>query len=497
MRKTTLAAIAAFVLSPLAFQPASAQGTITTPPGTPVSYYFDNLKYDLNGVFGLAYESHKEKQIYVDGNDYYIPNFIWVGAPIPQTYVKGTLQGDTIFVPNHQLVYSGSNSNTHGYLCWLDDNELPGDTINNVAYDEPIKFIVDGNTLYTPDDQMILTMVDDTIKYSYGFSALPTFTVKDSVDKNLKKYNMSCVYTTDNNNDTTSIVTVDDQGGIVYLKGLDVKYPDTWFLAAKEDNGDLRVPSGQIANTTDYFDTWMYAANANAKLFVPSNSFTLAYDADKNQYATPDSAAIYNIGLNDETGQLETYQTWTKLVLTETQLASVQPAAPTVNLSQVFRVDSRNNPNFVFKMPAVDVDGNAIDQTALTYRIYINGELYTFTKADYPQLEQDKLTDIPYSYDDYYNISKSGSTYYITFRNLTKDQIQTIGVELVYTVNGQENVSKRLVYNVANNTVDGINAVRTGNLNPSDSFRFNLNGQRVGNSFKGLFIQNGKKYIAR
>lgn len=47
------------------------------------------------------------------------------------------------------------------------------------------------------------------------------------------------------------------------------------------------------------------------------------------------------------------------------------------------------------------------------------------------------------------------------------------------------------------NTTTGISSVKRTYVRTKDAPRYNLSGQRVSGSYKGIVIQNGRKFVAK
>ena len=124
-------------------------------------------------------------------------------------------------------------------------------------------------------------------------------------------------------------------------------------------------------------------------------------------------------------------------------------------------------------------------------RIYTDDKQYTFTRAEYPRLKEESITDIPFSYNDNNHIvTGSEGKRYIYFKNASAPK-STIGVELVYIVDGEEFVSDRLVYDIAtgkDTVVTGISATK-GNLQVKAIEYYDLSGRRMPNAEKGVSIK--------
>ena len=135
----------------------------------------------------------------------------------------------------------------------------------------------------------------------------------------------------------------------------------------------------------------------------------------------------------------------------------VLPPAPAVpaDPTNVTWSDGNNENGYSrlgFTMPSTDVDGNSIDQTCLSYSVYLDyDQLFTFDAATYAADNEEvfvdgvDLTEIPYGVTDY-DFGTSGVYFYRTNAE-GYDPFFTwrIGVQAHYTIDGVKN-SSNIVY---------------------------------------------------
>ena len=152
-----------------------------------------------------------------------------------------------------------------------------------------------------------------------------------------------------------------------------------------------------------------------------------------------------NVYLNEDQ-TTDVYQVYNNLSLTLKPLKPATPKDPT------FYAFSANDKEFTFVLPSEDVNGEALDTDFLTFRVFMDGKPYTFTKKSYPKLKSDEdLLDIPFAFHDYNTIYSSKFKRYIYFNDIPEGT-ETLGVEVKYEVKGVTNKSKQLVYNIKTNT---------------------------------------------
>ena len=149
-----------------------------------------------------------------------------------------------------------------------------------------------------------------------------------------------------------------------------------------------------------------------------------------------------------------------------------------------------------FTMPTTDTNDNPIDPNFLSYSIFLdNGqgtELFTF-QADvyYNDLTED-LTEIPYTlrgydfHDTYVYFYRTNAEGYEPFFT------QRIGIQAYYTVEGVRNQSNIVWID----NPDGIDEIKANQGNGNDKI-YNLAGQRLSKTQKGINIVGGKRVLIK
>ena len=138
------------------------------------------------------------------------------------------------------------------------------------------------------------------------------------------------------------------------------------------------------------------------------------------------------------------------------------------------------------------MEGNDIVTSKLFYTVWYEKDgqqsVYTVTAGEFKYVTED-MTEIPYDYDDNYDISRGGSTFY--FNPTDEPATWTkIGVQSIYYGAGKRNESNIVWVE----TGTGIASVME---NAKDAVIYNLAGQRVQKAQSGLYIVNGKKVAVK
>ena len=166
------------------------------------------------------------------------------------------------------------------------------------------------------------------------------------------------------------------------------------------------------------------------------------------------------------------------------------PADPSI---ESYTFEGTKYPVIHFEIPTEDVDGNELIASKLFYIVWVeeDGEEKPFTVAagTYTYVTED-ITEIPYNYDDCYDIYMGGQSFYVNPTDAPANWTK-FGIQSVYYGGGERNESnivwsEELTTGIANVNVDSKNAVI-----------FDLQGRRVAKATKGLYIVNGKKVVLK
>jgi hypothetical protein len=279
-------------------------------------------------------------------------------------------------------------------------------------------------------------------------------------------------------------------GQDVYFKGLSDNTADMWLKGTlSEDSKTVTIPANQYLGTKSVlwfnFDYYFTAVDAEGAM----QDIVLSYDAEANKFTTDQTLVLHD----GKRSLGEPYQTFYDVVITKIPEFAATPADPEIDS---YKLDSKY-PYIDFVVPAEDVDGNAILASKLFYTMWIEkeGVEQPFeVSADLYRDVEENMIEIPYTYNDGYDIYTGGSRLYIN----TEDNIATwkkIGVQSIYYGGGECNKSNIVwIENpIYDETVVGISQVNaeTAKVNVV----FDLQGRRVAKVGKGLYIVNGKKVV--
>lgn len=147
-----------------------------------------------------------------------------------------------------------------------------------------------------------------------------------------------------------------------------------------------------------------------------------------------------------------------------------------------------------FGITTLDINGDYITPEKLSYTVYFDDEAFEFDPEEYMSLDE-AITEIPYTFDDSYDITTYGSDKEISFYfSVAKN----VGIQTIYRGGGEVHKSNIVFYDINENSfsvVDVEDPIRTGALSPvstqrvaSESYH-DLTGRTVNASARGLIIK--------
>lgn len=464
-----------------ALQPAVARDIITEQPaGEVIEYYADFQNFD--NLFGFMGDYHSvQKIVFADDNTVYFPNLL-LARTMP-AYVKGQYDktAKTITVEAGQWVFLFPNKKIPVALYMLDAKGNAGET-STTFYSQPLVFDVaeDGViTLRSSDEFPMFGICNaDNSEEVYQNAKDLRFTPVKNVNDKLTRYNYSYVYNDETNATQTTAAAYKEGDDILWVKGFVPKYPDSWVKIEKTD-GAFFAKSFQVQSYFSSEDPIVFAAYDGTDLLT---ALPVAVDETTGKI-TAANAAVSMCTATSDGSNFEVFIVYSDLTLTQTELRMAKPAAPVF----VSYDGSSSEKEFIFSAKATDTAGDALPQDCLSFQLYIDGAPYIFTTADYKWISAD-MPVIPYTFDNYNFFSKgSDNKRYVYLQNMS-DDVKTIGVETVYTVDGQTYASNRLTYDIVSGKATTV--IEDIAIDSAEDVKFfNLQGQRVANP------ENGKVYI--
>ena len=282
-------------------------------------------------------------------------------------------------------------------------------------------------------------------------------------------------------------VEVGFAGNDVYIKGFTSDTKDFWLKGTLSDEGTVTIPANQYLGevTALWFKFKYYVAAVNDE-FTDVEDIVFNFDADTKTFTTDQTVVLHDNGF--VLG--EPYQAFGEIEIYKLNDVAATPADPTVSKVNL----TGNYPSADFIVPTTDVDGNQIVTTKLFYTVWVKkdgAEVALNITPDQYQNVTAEMVEIPYTFDDSWDIYEGGSKFYF---NQGADEIGTwedVGIQSIYYGGDECNKSNIVWYS----EVTGINNITV--KKDSKDATFDLQGRRVAKPTKGLYIIGGKKVLVR
>lgn len=470
-----------------AFAPAATSDIITAAPeGKTVEYFADFDNFD--NVFGFMGDYHSvQKIIFTDDDKVYFPNLLL--RRTMNAYVVGTYNraDEIITIEPGQLVFLFPNVKIPVGLYTLDSEGNAGPTATTF-YDNPLVFDVSDDGTLTLRSSVEFPMFglcnanasNEVYQNAMNLRFIPVDHVKD-----VARYNYNYVYGNETSATSTTAQSYRESDQVMWIKGFVPKYPDRW-VKVEHANGVYKAASFQVMDYFSTEDPIVFAATDGTDLlyYLPmsvdeaTGTITAGFDDVTVCTATPDG-----------NGSFEPLIIYSRMSLTPADFASSKPAAPSfVSYSKM----SSGEVEFIFSALPLDTEGNQLMSDCVYFRMFVDGKPYTFTPAGYQWITEEKHL-VDYNFNDYNFFSKGGPNNerrYVYFQDLTA-ATKTVGVEVVYVLDGVESVSDRLTYDIASGKAElsGITAIADDTL-AGEAVYYDLQGMRVDHPVKGrLYIR--------
>lgn len=377
----------------------------------------------------------------------------------PQSF-KYTIQGEEYTIDPAEGEVESLSSFTitfNNYMVEVNGDEAGATLVNTTTGQEVEaknvydiagkKVFIEFDEVTAPGDYELVVM-DGCIKKLAGGTFLPelTFhytiagepvvepqiiTLPEGVTAEIYKFKG---YDTEFKEEKTAEVMVGIDGQDVYIQGLSISFPVEGWAKGTLDGNTLSIPQTYLGD----YEIWGMA------LDISISPCTFIYDTEAGTFTSEEGFHI----TSELGGEADFF---TDVVLT--RWGEVLPATPATPEITEF-VDNGSYGYYVsMNIPAVDVDGNELLTSLLSYQIFyeVGGEQhpFVFTTDKYTELSEDMET-IPYNFTDSYDIGKAGWQLY-----LNDDAVTTwdkVGVKSIYTGGGETRESEMFWFTLKSET---------------------------------------------
>lgn len=438
-------------------------------------------------------------------------NTVYIYNPISQlstkSYMKGTIDKDgVVTVKLPQPIYA-EEADGEVYvanvdrLVWVYDEEEDAGWFyrDSLSSTNEIKYVLRNDSLLWADDEsgdVILGLVDvETGKWmGYGdwnTSFSPVTDTPVTLPDKVVAEDWVLAYDEDGR-----YVKVAVDGKDVYLGDLYDGLPGTWVKGAIDGNKVI-FNSKQYLGPDDEVGYHTYFITAGGEQYydeywedwiseyVMTDKIEFTYDADK-KIMRADSKNDSTILVNAGKKSLYYVCVYDAPVIQYIQPVegAVKPLKPVI--VDFMPYDEGYGYGYIqFDLPKKDADGNFLDTKKMHYNLFVDDELFAFYQDEYVAIEEDGMTDIPYSYTDGLDIvSDGGVTHTIYYYFVTADKI---GIQTTYTAdNGESMKSDMTVYDIAATGIDSTKGVSTA----VKSVKYvDMTGRAVSGSAKGMYVK--------
>lgn len=491
--------------------------------------------YVFMGYLLYSNQSGTPMKIVRNGNTIYMENPISQGQVQGGTWIKGTIEGNKIHMPLRQCVFY-NDEDEFGYFTGIFHQEM--------VYDEYMEEEVPTYVL-TNDREITFTINEETgtitmdlkseidpetllADYVYGLA----FTYDESwaqvgdcnsvyslmnddvvtMPDGAKEETWAFMFN-DGDYNSANMTRVAIMGDKMYVAGISESDPESVVVGTIAD-GKVTFKSDQyLGMGSGYLDYLTFAKYTKVELydewydewytdyeyeFIPE--FTFNYDAEK-QLLTPTTDDVVML-LNAGKGATEILyiKRFFNPEFNYFEEVAAKPANPVIyGFSEWF--DDYGYNIFSGDVILKDVNGKYIDKDKVTYIIWTkveeDMEPLTFYGDEYfglyDALGVDEIVEMPYTavlYDayDYEDITEGAS--YVT---LYQSGFDDLGLQTVYYGGGERNVSD-IVW--LSGDITGIKNI-AASASSDNNARYNLLGQRVNATAKGVIVKNGRKFIVK
>ena len=342
----------------------------------------------------------------------------------PDGAVTGTLAGNTVTIPNGQLV--GTDEYGDEFLIGSDDAE----TVCDIVFEyDPEEGTLSAVTTYILESASATAISPYCYWYAAQFGLQEpekpeAIVLPAGVDSALYKFDGRDTYQDEL---VIKYVYVGFDADTVYIKGMSEYVADAWIKGVKNSEGAYEFPEEFLGIYESYFGDY--------EVFSQATSMT--YDAEKDQFFCEEFITVASGSAMDEYAEI-TLSRFTEVAAT--------PADPKF-LDFVYA--DVTYPKVEFEIPLNGTNGEDLNPEKLSYIFFIqkgNEESpLTFTTDLYEYLEAD-MTEIPYNFSDDWDFYNG-----VVYLNWSEEIARTwekLGLQSIYRGGDEEHKSNIVWFDV-------------------------------------------------
>lgn len=279
------------------------------------------------------------------------------------------------------------------------------------------------------------------------------------------------------------LVDVIKQNKHFFVKGLSQIFGKDYWASADTNGNNVTFPAKQYLgiDKDGYDDFFLYLCSAT---MMSNDEYLWMEFADNTTFNLDEATGIMTsdntLMMNRGCDEVLVGDFWTDMRLAPYTETSARPMNP--SLGSYYEYDEyMQQCRIAVGIPCVDVNGNFIEPANLSFKVYLNGEPYTFEPSDYYYFDlPEAMTEIPYGFSSYEINMYSPGMWTIDFYG---EEPQSIGVQSVSKAGGKTMMSDIVTYSIT-----GIDEVKE----PADILLekyYNPSGMPVDDDYTGLVIK--------
>lgn len=479
----------------------------------PEGTLYKNLYTTAQGfesMWGAIYESStdgtvKDLVIAPDGSCY-IKNPI--STMVTNSWIKGTLKGDTVTVqlPQHIYTLSSSDGPVKYYACRMVYQKVGQD--NSYVLDESsqvVKYTWRNDSLVKQESDILIGMMSQAGAWN-GLGDLTTVAevwttqnLAPAHPEDAMKYKLSSSATGSTRGLHEKVVSMVIQGDSVFFNNLDTSVPEGW-IAGKIEGSKVVFKGPQYIG----FDTEKqhykfvfpinihYDTSTGLTDYNTLDSLTLAYDAVKKTItgSSVEEGFLSNYGkkqlaLNMQVFLIPSLQKFMGVAATPQNPSIIEYTPATTSSGRLIFELSRYNELY----RPDDAEISFMDPACTFYNIYFDDEKVTFYPDQYTALGEE-MTDVPVDFQDNtnYDIQTYGNQHLVAIYD---QGFERAGVQAFY-LDGTNKLYTDIVYSDGTTVAAGINGVDDASNSIQATYFTDLSGRRVSEPRHGIFIRTLK-----
>lgn len=454
------------------------------PVSPPINATAESYRFLATANDGLAWlDFRSNSQLIFDGDDVYLQGFC---RYLPKAWVKGHREGNTLTFDAGQ--YIGSYQNEPLYFMGARNNLAGGFDITQVT------FTFDGKGTYTSTDFILINGKKDALYvYLYYYGAV--ITQQDdklvAAPEGLETNAYTLDYETHDADNKlvkeNSFVNIGFLNDTVYMQHFWSYLPEAWVKGHVEGNKMVfegKQFMGFIENDNEQYPAYFIPFNAQTGDLLESVAFD--YDPEAGTI----KAANQAIGICLNRAKLLTLSDIYYPSMTLIPDVAITPALPAIS---EYVGEESALPNITIEVPDKGAGGETLNPNKLSYQLLadVEGKVAPIVlTTDLYERIPEKLTAIPWLYDDNYDVYMTGNTRRV-YLNAPVADYNRIGVQSIYTGGGERRQTDIVWKEIKE--YSGINETLSTSAS-SHAKVFDLQGRKLSApKAKGIYIKNGRK----